>query len=59
MGGADGDRCREAGGEDPWPRVADARRRMAEDGNRLGAWCVLRVGSVADVVRWDELSGDA
>jgi hypothetical protein len=46
-------------GEGARPGVADARRRMAEEANRLGTRCVLRVGSVADVVRWDDLSGDA
>jgi hypothetical protein len=45
-------------GRDWRPGAAEARRRMAEEANRLRARCILRVGSVADVVRWDDLAGD-
>jgi hypothetical protein len=42
--------------EDPW--VAEARKFAAEDARRRRARCMLRVGSVADVVRWDGLAGE-
>jgi hypothetical protein len=43
---------------DEW--FADTWRRMAaDDAKRLRARCMLRVGSIADIVRWDDLSGDA
>jgi hypothetical protein len=45
-------------GKDWRPAVAEARRRMAEDANRLRARCIPRVGSVADFVRWNDLAGD-
>ena len=39
--------------------VAEAGRRMAADANRLRGRCMLRVGSIADIVRWDDLAGGA
>ena len=44
-------------GRDWRPGVAEARRRMAEDANRLLARWVFRVGTVADIVRWDDVPG--
>jgi hypothetical protein len=41
--------------EDPW--VVELRKLGTEDARRLRARCGLRVGSVADVVRWDGLAG--
>jgi hypothetical protein len=38
--------------------VAEARQRTAEDAGRLRVRCMLPVGSVADIVRWDHLAGD-
>jgi len=38
--------------------VAGHRLRLAEEGERLRARCMLRAESVADAVRWDELAGD-
>ena len=34
------------------------RKRSAEDAKRLRADCMLRVGSVADIARWDDLAGE-
>lgn len=45
-------------GQDWRPGVAEARWRIADDANRLRARYILRVGSVADVVRWDGLADD-
>ena len=45
-------------GQDWRPGVAEARRRMADGANRLRARYILRVGSVADGVRWDGLADD-
>ena len=44
---------------DPDPWVAEARKLGAEGVGRLRARCVLRVGAVTHVVRWDGLAGDA
>ncbi len=39
---------------------ADIRRRMATDHTgRQRARCMLRVGAVADITRWDDLAGGA
>jgi hypothetical protein len=46
-------------GTDWRPGVAEARRRIAEEAERLLARCMLRVGSVADIKRWGDFPGGA
>ncbi len=52
------DAAKQAGQD--WRRVAEeARRRLADEANRLRARCILWVGCVSDLVRWNDLLGNA
>jgi hypothetical protein len=46
-------------GEDWRPRVAETRQRLADEAARLRTSCMLQVGSVAGIVRWDNVHGGA
>jgi hypothetical protein len=50
-------RAAQQAGKDWRPGVAEARRRMVEDANRLPTRCMLRVRSVADIGRLDDWPG--
>lgn len=48
------DRAKQAG-QDTRSAMQTARRQVAEDIIRLRTRCIPRTGTVADIVRWDDL----
>ena len=58
LAGPDGDRRGEQAELVRMVWVAGLRLGLAEEAGRLRARCMLRAGSVAAALRWDELAGD-